>query len=79
VHNNNIENDRFSAAKKAAIIRVVAPLQSGSPQKWAEALKFEARPPCCLVMCPRTAWYSKNGQKPSRDLWSVERMCSKSQ
>jgi len=48
VHNNNIENDRFSAGKKAAIIGVVAPVQSGSPKKWAEAIKFDARQP---VIC----------------------------
>jgi len=29
---NNIENNLFSAEKKAAIIGVVAPVQSGSPK-----------------------------------------------
>ena len=32
-NNNNIENDRFSAGKKAAIIMVVAPVQYGSQKK----------------------------------------------
>jgi len=33
VQNSIIENDRFSTEKKAAIIRVVAPLQSGSQKE----------------------------------------------
>jgi len=54
-NNNNIENDRFSAGKKAAIIGVVAPVQSGSPKIMAEALKLK-KAPCSIVMCPRTVW-----------------------
>jgi len=36
VHNYIIENYRLSTGKNAAIISVVAPVQSGS-QKWTEA------------------------------------------
>jgi len=59
VNNNNyIENDRFSAGKKAAIIGVVAPVQSGSRTKWAEAPLFEAAA-VLFGNVPRAVWYSQ--------------------
>jgi len=45
VHNNIIENDRISTGKIAAIIRVVAPVQSGSQKMGRRSKKFEAAPP----------------------------------
>ena len=55
MHNNIIEKDLFSTERKGAIIRVVAPVQSGSqemcegPKNWGEK-----KPPCSSVVCPRT-------------------------
>jgi len=37
VPNNIIEKDRFSTGEKAAIIRVLAPVQSGSEKEWVKA------------------------------------------
>ena len=58
MHNNIIEKDRFSTVKKAAIIRVVAPVQSGSqemgegPKNWGKkaAVQFGSVPPYSLVV-----------------------------
>jgi len=47
VHNNIIEKDRFSTGKNAAIIRVVAPVQSGSKKSHLQSGNV---PPYILVV-----------------------------
>ena len=59
MQNSIIENDRFSTEKKAAIIRVVAPVQSGSQEKGESpknlgrkkaVVQFGSVPPYSLVV-----------------------------